>query len=137
MTAPFSIDEYVRWGDIDAAGVICYGAYMRFIEIAETELFRAVGMPYGEVFNRFDCWLPRVRLCCEFRAPARLDERLSVQVFVKRLGTTSMTLGFRISKAGGVRAADCELVLVCVDRAAFSPKPVPQELRAALTPFLE
>ncbi|MDQ2816753.1 MAG: acyl-CoA thioesterase [Candidatus Eremiobacteraeota bacterium] len=137
MSAAFRIEEYVRWGDIDAAGVICYGAYMRFIEIAETELFRAIGMAYGQVFERFDCWLPRVRLCCEFRSPAILDERLSVEVFAKRLGSTSITLGFRIDKPTGARAADCELVLVCVDRAAFSPKPLPAELRAALKPFSE
>jgi len=61
MSTPFSIEEYVRWSDVDAAGVICYGAYVRFIEIAETELFRTAGFPYGQIFERFDCWLPRVR----------------------------------------------------------------------------
>ena len=38
---PFTIDEYVRWSDVDQAGIIFYGAYVRFFEIAETELFRA------------------------------------------------------------------------------------------------
>ena len=32
---PFIISEYVRWGDIDLAGIICYGAYLRFYELAE------------------------------------------------------------------------------------------------------
>jgi len=40
---PFSIEEYVRWSDVDRAGIIFYGAYVRFFEIAETELFRAAG----------------------------------------------------------------------------------------------
>ena len=39
-----------------------YGQFLRFFEIAETELFRAVGLPYAEVFDRLDLWLPRVRL---------------------------------------------------------------------------
>ena len=43
----FTIEERVRWGDVDAARIIFYGAYIRFFEIAETELFRAVGLPYG------------------------------------------------------------------------------------------
>ena len=33
----FTIEEYVRWSDVDAAGVIFYGAYVRFFEIAEGE----------------------------------------------------------------------------------------------------
>lgn len=33
---PFSVDEYVRWSHVDYAGIIFYGAYVRFFEIAET-----------------------------------------------------------------------------------------------------
>ena len=135
MSGPFSIREYVRWGDVDAAGVICYGAYVRFIEMAETELFRAAGIPYGKVFERYDCWLPRARLLCEFRKPAVLDERLTVSVRVKRIGTSSITLEFAFDNAAGERVTDCEIVLVCVDRQAFKPKPVPDGIRHALTPF--
>ena len=131
----FEIREYVRWGDVDAAGVICYGAYVRFIEIAETELFRAAGIPYGQVFERYDCWLPRARLVFEFRKPAVLDERLTVSVRVKRIGSSSITLEFVFDDAAERRVAECEIVLVCVDRQAFKPKPVPDGIRSALAPF--
>lgn len=135
MSGPFSIREYVRWGDVDAAGVVCYGAYVRFIEIAETELFRAAGIPYGRVFERYDCWLPRARLLCEFRKPAVLDERLTVGVRVKRIGSSSIALAFVFDDAAEQRVAECEVVLVCVDRKTFRPKPVPDGIRSALTPF--
>lgn len=136
MSGPFTIEEYVRWSDVDAAGVICYGAYVRFVEIAETELFRSAGVPYGKVFERFDCWLPRVRLTFDFRRPAYLDERLTVSVWIKRLGNSSMTLGFAFDNATRERVADCEIVLACVDRTAFKSKSLPGELRAALEPFV-
>lgn len=132
---PFSIREYVRWGDVDAAGVICYGAYVRFIEIAETELFRAAGIPYGKVFERFDCWLPRASYKMEFRKPAVLDEQLTVNAHVGRIGTSSIALEFAFDDDAGERVADCSIVLVCVDRKSFKPKPVPAELRKALIPF--
>jgi YbgC/YbaW family acyl-CoA thioester hydrolase len=135
VSPDFSITEYVRWSDVDAAGVICYGAYVRFIEIAETELFRAAGIPYGKVFERFDCWLPRARLACDFRKPAVLDEQLTVRASVKRIGNTSITLSFTFDNARDERVADCEIVLVCVERRSFKPKPLPPELRAALEPF--
>lgn len=133
--ARFHIDEYVRWSDIDAAGVIFYGTYVRFFEIAESELFRSAGFPYGKLYDRFDCWLPRVKYACEFRSPARLDDLLHIEVWFKRLGDRSMTLAFEVATAQGARVADCEIVLVCVDRKTFRSMPLPEELRAALAPF--
>ena len=48
----FTIDERVRWSAVDKAGIIFYGAYVRFFELAEMELFRQAGVPYSEVFDR-------------------------------------------------------------------------------------
>ncbi len=56
----YKIEERVRWGDVDAARIIFYGAYIRFFEFAETELFRAVNLPYSVMFDELDVWLPRV-----------------------------------------------------------------------------
>ncbi len=56
----FTVEERVRWGDVDAARIIFYGSYIRFFEIAETELFRAAGLPYGKVFDELNIWLPRI-----------------------------------------------------------------------------
>jgi len=131
----FKVSEPVRWSDVDAAGVVYFGAFVRFFEIAEEELFREAGVPYGEVFERFDCWLPRVKYACEFRAPARLGERMLVSAWVKRLGGKSISLAFTIEKADGTRVADCEIVLVCVERTSFKSKTVPRGLRAALEAF--
>jgi len=131
----FHIDEPVRWSDVDAAGVVYFGAFVRFFEEAEEELFRAAGVPYGILFDRFDCWLPRVKYSCEFRAPARLGEMMHVIARVRKIGEKSITLEFTIDRPDGVRVADCEIVLVCVDRTTWKAKPVPEGLRAALMPF--
>ena len=133
----FHIDEPVRWSDVDAAGVVYFGAFVRFFEVAEEELFRAAGVPYGILFDRFDCWLPRVKYLCEFRAPARLGEMMHVTARVRKLGDKSITLEFTVDRPDGVRVADCEIVLVSVDRTTWKGKPVPEGLRAALRPFTE
>src|SRR6266705_6645365 len=92
----FTIEERVRWGDVDAASIIFYGSYIRFFEIAETELFRVVGMPYGKVFDELDIWLPRVHLECDFRRVAQLDDLLEVSVYVGSVGKTSLGLYFDV-----------------------------------------
>src|SRR6266576_5041997 len=90
----FTINERVRWGDVDAAGIIFYGAYIHFFEFAETELFRAVGLPYGVMFDELDIWLPRVHLECDFHKVAQLDDLLEVSAYVGSFDNKCMRLNF-------------------------------------------
>ena len=133
---PFVVEEYVRWSDVDYAGIIFYGSYVRFFEIAETELFRAAGVPYSEVFDRFGIWLPRVHLSCDFKYPARLDDRLQVAVYFTRFGTSSIAINFDVLHAKAIQlAAAAREVLVCVDRETMRPRPLPADLVGLLQPF--
>jgi YbgC/YbaW family acyl-CoA thioester hydrolase len=121
---------------VDYAGIIFYGSYVRFFEIAETELFRAAGVPYSNVFDRFGIWLPRAHLSCDFKYPARLDDRLRVAAYLTRFGSSSITINFDVLhvRAAQLAAAGRE-VLVCVDRKTMRPKPLPADLLALLQPF--
>src|ERR1043166_5515569 len=137
----FTIEERVRWGDVDAARIIFYGSYIRFFEIAETELFRAAGLPYGKVFDELNIWLPRVHLECDFHRAAQLDDLLEVSVYVGKLGRTSLRLNFEVrrkDKNGLIEQnliATAHFVLVSTRRDNLQPIPVPEELRRALVAY--
>jgi len=137
----FTIDERVRWGDVDAAGIIFYGSYIRFFEIAETELFRTVGLPYGKVFDILQIWLPRVHLECDFHRAAKMDDLLQVGVYVGKIGRTSLRLNFEVrrkNEAGEIEEelmATAHFVLVSTDRENLKPLPIPDELRRALEAY--
>jgi acyl-CoA thioester hydrolase len=139
----FTIEERVLWGDVDAARIIFYGSYIRFFEIAETELFRSVGMPYGKVFDELDIWLPRVHLECDFKRAAQLDDLLEVSVHVGKIGRTSMRLNFEVRRKGGDGKLEEDLiatahfVLVAASRDGLQPVPVPDELRHAFAAYTE
>jgi YbgC/YbaW family acyl-CoA thioester hydrolase len=133
----FIIEERVRWGDVDAASIIFYGAYIRFFEFAETELFRAVGLPYGVLFDQSDIWLPRVHLECDFLRAARLDDLLEVSVYVGRIGNSSMRLNFEVRRKGeDALVANAHFVLAAVRRDTFEKVTVPQDLRERLAPYV-
>jgi acyl-CoA thioester hydrolase len=132
----FSIEERVRWGDVDAARIIFYGAYIRFFEFAETELFRAVGLPYSVMFDVLDIWLPRAHLECDFRRAARLDDLLEVSVYVGRIGRKSLRLNFEVRRKGEAEIiALAHFVLVAVRRDTFDAVIVPEELKRRLAPY--
>lgn len=132
----FTIEERVRWGDVDAARIIFYGAYIRFFEFAETELFRSVGLPYSVMFDELDVWLPRVHLECDFHRAAQLDDLLEVSVYVGRFGTKSMHLNFEVRRKGEeLLIADAHFVLASVRRDTFETVIIPDELKARLAPY--
>jgi YbgC/YbaW family acyl-CoA thioester hydrolase len=132
----FTIEERVRWGDVDAARIIFYGAYIHFFEFAETELFREVGLAYGKMFDELKIWLPRVHLECDFRHAARLDDLLEVSVHVGRFGTKSMKLNFEVRRNNEDELiATAHFVLAAVDQQTFETVPIPAELRERLAAY--
>ena len=132
----FTIEERVRWGDVDAARIIFYGAYIHFFEFAETELFRAVGLAYGKMFDELKVWLPRVHLECDFRRVATLDDLLEVSVYVGRFGAKSMKLNFEVRRKGEDELiATAHFVLAAVDQETFETVPIPAEISERLAPY--
>jgi acyl-CoA thioester hydrolase len=130
---PFIVSEYVRWSDVDFAGIIFYGAYVRFFEIAETEMFRACGLAYRQVFDRYQIFLPRKAVHAEFFRPARLDDRLRVAAYVGHVGTKSLTLNFDVlAHDSPTLVAAAWQVLVCAGRTSLKSEPLPRDLVAAL-----
>jgi acyl-CoA thioester hydrolase len=134
-TAPFVIHEFVRWGDVDPAGIIRYDAYTRFFELGESELFRSIGIPYRTFLTRFGIGLPRRVMHMEFTSPPMLDERLRVVVYVSEIGTTSMKLSFDIYGDEGAMRMNGYLILVAVSPEDMRKQSWPPELLALLAPF--
>jgi len=135
----FSVSEYVRWEDIDAAGIINYQAYLRFFGLAEVELFRSCGLSYRTMFDELNVWLPRAHVECDFFHPVTLDELLVVDAYFGHIGTSSIHLNFEVRRKSdpATIVATGKYVLVSVKRGEFKPMPVPQQIRDRLAPYIE
>lgn len=134
-SAPFVIYDRIRWSDCDPLGIVYYGAYLRFFEIAEFEMLRAVGLPYDVLRVEHGVWLPRKALHAEFHRPAAMDEEIRVAVSVDKIGTTSITFRFEVARASdGAPRASATLTVVSVDKETMEKRPVPDWVREKLTP---
>jgi YbgC/YbaW family acyl-CoA thioester hydrolase len=133
---PFVVSDYVRWGDVDPEGIIRYDAYARFMELAEGDFFRALGLNYSDFVQRYQIGVPRRVMHVEFLSSPTLDEKLEVRVYVSHVGTTSMKLNFDFYGLGGVARAVGSLVIVCVDlRSARVKRPWPPEILQLIAPY--
>ncbi len=124
--------ERVRWSDVDRAQIVYFGKYLRWVEAAEAEFFRAHGYTYDALEEQLQIFLARVHLAMDFRKVVRLDDELACWAELQRVGGSSLHFVFRIER-DGERVVDVTLVLACLDRATMKPVRVPAELRAALS----
>ncbi len=88
---PFRFAVYTRvaFSDTDAQGVVYYGRYLPYFDLARTEYHRRL----GEVGVRRAEFVMRASTV-EYHAPARFDDLLEVFVRISRIGTTSVTYDY-------------------------------------------
>lgn len=138
MGTPFVHSERVRWIDCDAAQIIHYGSYIRFFEIAETEMYRSIGLPYSIAFSEIDTFPIRAAYHCNYLSPARLDDLMEISVWISHWGTTSFTLSFSFyRREDDTLLADGYCRVVCVDREEKRPVDIPEILREKLGQYTE
>lgn len=132
----FEVRDRIRWADSDPMGIVFYGAYIRLIGVAESEMFRACGMPVHEMRLKRGVWIPRKALHLEFHSAAELEEEVIVQSWFGRIGTTAITMRFEFYRASDrAHRASGSLTVVSVERESMRPRPIPGEVKALLARF--
>jgi acyl-CoA thioester hydrolase len=128
----FSAETRVGFSDTDAQGVVYYGRYMPYFDLARVEYHRRLDMLRTEPSDRQ--FVMRA-LTVEYHAPARFDDEIEVDVRVKRIGTSSVTYEFAAYLAGATLAVTATQTLVLVDLAERKPCPVPDWWREKIREF--
>ena len=112
MPPQFTYQRRVRFADTDMAGIVHFSNYYRFMEEAEHEFFRKLGLTITEELpDGTRVGWPRVRASCSFEAPAMYDDLIEIDVAVERIGVRSLTFKVEIRR-GEQRLARGELKTV-------------------------
>jgi acyl-CoA thioester hydrolase len=134
---PFRYAAYLRVGfsETDAQGVVYYGRYMPYFDLARTEYHRHLGRPElgGADFAMRASTV-------EYHAPARFDDLLEVFVRIERIGRTSITYdhaAYRVDDDGDgdLLMATSKQTLVLIDLAERRPVAVPDAFRERISAF--
>jgi acyl-CoA thioester hydrolase len=123
----------VGFSDTDAQGVVYYGRYMPYFDLARTEYHRHLGrVSIGEV----DFAMRAITV--EYVAGARFDDLLEIFVRVERIGTTSITYdqaAYRVDEEGDALMATAKATLVCIALDQRCAVPVPGTFRSVVEAF--
>jgi YbgC/YbaW family acyl-CoA thioester hydrolase len=132
----FEVKDRIRWSDSDPMGIVFYGAYVRLIGVAESDMFRACGIPIHEMRFMRGVWVPRKALHLEFHSAAELEEEVIIQAWFGRIGTTAITTRFEFYRASDrAHRASGSLTIVSVEKESMTPTPIPGDIKAMLTRF--
>jgi len=126
-----TVNRTVEWVDTDAAGHQHNSAIMRWVEAAEAQLMRELGLV--EYFPL----APRVQQVINFRDKLWFGQQVTATVWVERVGNASLTLGFDVfghpcERSAGGAAADGTLTTVHVPADGTASAPWPAPIRAVL-----
>ncbi len=128
----FKAATRVGFSDTDAQGVVYYGRYMPYFDLARVEYHRHLEMLQTDPGERQ--FVMRA-LAVEYHAPASFDDAIEVDVRIARIGASSVTYEFAAYLDGPVLAATATQTLVLVDLAERRPCPVPDWWRERIKSF--
>jgi YbgC/YbaW family acyl-CoA thioester hydrolase len=126
---PFKYSAHARvdFSDTDAQGVVYYGRYLPYFDMARVEYLRELGLLVTDPRDRE--FVMRA-LSVEYFAPARFDDAIEIFVRLSRIGSSSTRWEFAAH-----RVADDELMvtssqtMVLIDVEARRPVGVPGSFR--------
>ena len=133
MGEPFRHELRVRYAECDPQGVVFNAHYLAYFDTSVNELLRAACGSYQAMLDHgVDIVVADARL--RFRAPARFEEQLTLEIGVARLGSTSITSEHHITRDGDLLVEGVTRHVV-VDRCTLGKTPIPDWLRDQLVPW--
>lgn len=128
MTAPFRYEIYRRYGDIDQLKHVNNVVYFDYLQDARVGLL-------------FDIWHSTMRELQQVLVHQEMSHRkpllmslepIVVEVWVRKIGNASYTLGYRILDDNGDLAAEASTTMATIDPATGRPSRLPDDLRDVL-----
>jgi acyl-CoA thioester hydrolase len=99
----------VYFEDTDAAGIVYYANYLKFVERARSDMLRAVGVDQRATMNAGEGFYAVAEARIKYHRPARLDDDLVVVSTIEEVRGASVTIHQRVRR-GGELLADATIV---------------------------
>lgn len=122
----------VRWRDLDAFNHVNNSKFLSYLE--EARLRWMVTLPGRGMDDHVAPVVAAAHL--NYRRPIEWPNEIDIELFVERLGNTSLSIGHRIVGADDPDALYCDgnVVLVWIHRETGQPAALPEPVRSACSP---
>ena len=138
----FRCRRIVEFRDTDAAGIAHFSAFFFWMESAEHEFLRELGIRVvdnapedeeslrrelysdEEIGRELEVSWPRVSVSADYKAAVRFGDTVDVFIAVAEQGSSSITYCFRFENLGNLVATGTVVVVRCLMRHGMKPLPL-------------
>lgn len=136
--APFFLHRLpvrVYYEDTDAAGIVYYANYLRFIERGRTEFLRHLGYNQEGIVRETGLAFAVRSVSAEYLLPARLDDELIITTRIESLGRAQVIFAQQVLR-GDTLLLDAVVRIVCLDTRKGKAAPMPRDIHHAFQSLL-
>ena len=134
------MEEYsfqVRWGDTDAAGIVYYPNFYKWMDEATHEYLKKIGFPSFELYEEQQIGLPLLEAKCQFKSPLRFEDRVVVKSKVNELHNKVFTIQHVFVKGERVVAEGYETRAWTSFKEKVKAQPIPEYIRQTMMPEIK
>lgn len=117
----------IYYQDTDAGGIVYHSNYLNYAERARSEFLRDIGLPVQDLLDRDVAFVIK-KAELNYKAPARLEDLLTVHTKIGDIGGASMIMNQTI-KRGDTELVDIVLQVVFVNPKTMAPIRIPSDLK--------
>ena len=123
----------VRFEEVDAAGIAFFARFFNWCHEAMERFFDGVQGGYVGLITKRHIGFPAVHVTADWKSPLRYGDVAIIETSVLKIGHTSATLRYVLTRASdGVHAATIEHVVVASNLLTITKVPIPDDCRALL-----
>ena len=127
----------VRFEEVDAAQIVFFPRFLSYCHEAMEGLFDGVEGGYVRLVRDRKIGVPAVHVECDFTSPLRYGDVARIEVTVEKIGRTSVSFRYALSRVsdGAAVASILHVCAVC-DLTTLKAIPIPGDVRSALANHL-
>lgn len=137
MKNGFVMHRRVEFMDTDMAGIVHFTAYFRYMETAEHELFRSLGLAAATKDHDRSLGWPRVSCGFDFKAALKFQDPFEVRIGITKIGKRSVTYEGHIVRNNQLIATGHATSVCCTIDAAghMASSDIPNDVLEKLKTF--
>lgn len=137
MPSTYRMTRTVAFSETDAAGIVHFSIFFRYMEDAEHAMLRDLGLSVHRDLGDDVAGFPRVSASCDYRKPLRFEDVFTIDVRVAAKTDKSVTYGFTFRKqdeADPIATGSLKVVhaIKPAGQGRFKAAPLPEDIDKAL-----
>ena len=128
----YTYSTIIKLHQTDAAGLLFFSHQFEMIHDAYETLLESIGFGFATLIRDKSYFLPIVHAASDYAAPLFVGDRVTIEVTVAHIGTTSFTFAYKLLDKNKNIVGTAVTVHVTTDKKTREKIPLPSDMRKAI-----